>query len=333
MLAENIDLYSLQNFSTKTLKIQSEILKDNPLGDPTSRRNPCLIPIEKGAYKAVLYLSGFSGNGAKSFNFRSFERNLIQEIDRWTSAETIKPHCYLFLDAWTFWGGSQFINSVGCGNYESYILEEVVSQFEESLKAEGYEISEWAVLGGSSGGYGALHLCSRFPKKFKHCLAIAPDSDFELSLRPEIHHALPFIESWGGIAKIAEDLKSGELSPSKRHFHTVMNVIGMAACYSKISDEGQPVIPLSKEGDFNEELWSEWLKKDPLHFLADRTKNLNALKTLFLSVGEFDQFLLQFGARKIRKLLQENKIDFTYEEFQGNHFDLGKRRKKALSML
>ena len=112
-----------------------------------------------------------------------------------------------------------------------------------------------------------------------------------------------------------------------------MNVIGMAACYSKIGDEGQPILPLGREGDFDNEIWQEWLSKDPLHFLPKRTENLKSLKTLFLSVGEFDQFLLQFGSRKIRKSLQENKVDFTYEEFQGNHFDLGKRRKKALSML
>ena len=83
----------------------------------------------------------------------------------------------------------------------------------------------------------------------------------------------------------------------------------------------------------DQNIWNIWLKKDPIYFLKDRIDNVKKLKTVFLSVGEFDQFLLQYGARKIRKMLLSHDVDFSYEEFKGNHFDISTRRKKALSLI
>ncbi len=333
MLKDNLEVYNLSEFKISTLKITSSALKDNPLGDSIHRSNPMLYPSQTGSYKAVLFLSGFTGNGAKNFNFRSFEPNLIEEIESWTKNESIAPLIYIFVDAWTLWGGSQFINSKGCGNYEDFIMKELLPKAEEELKSRDYKVSEWAVMGGSSGGYGALHLSSKFPETFKNCLAIAPDCHFDISLKPEIYHAFPKIESWGGIDKIRTDLITRELKINSRDFHTVMNVIGMAHCYSNLGITGTPLLPLDKEGNFDEILWKSWLEKDPLYFLPKRIAALKSLKTLFLSVGEYDQFLLQFGARQIRQLFLKNDIPFTYEEFKGNHFDISTRRKKALSLL
>lgn len=333
MLIDNLNTYDLPEFQISTLKIESESLKDNPLNDSHIRHNPLLYPKSQNSYKAVLFLSGFTGNGVKNFNFRSFEPNFIEEVSTWTINQTISPMIYVFVDAWTLWGGSQFINSKGAGNYEDYIIKELVPQVEETLKGKNYEISEWAVMGGSSGGYGALHLSSKYPDIFKHCLAIAPDCHFEVSLKPEIYHAYPKIESWGGIDKIRTDLINGELKTNSRDFHTVMNVLGMAHCYSDLGFSGAPLLPLQREGEFDELLWQEWLKKDPLHFLPNRLDNLKKLKTLFISVGEYDQFLLQFGARKLRTLLLEKSVELTYEEFKGNHFDISTRRKKALTLI
>lgn len=329
MFLENLQTFNLKSFSIKTLKIESEALKNNPLKDSSLRSNPILLPKEQGNYQCVFYLSGFTGNGSKNFNFKSFEQNFIEELDEWTEAKSISPKIYIFVDAWTRWGGSQFINSEGCGNYEDYILELV----EEMKDLEGYRVSDFAVMGGSSGGYGALHLSSKFPEVFSHCLAVAPDCDFEVSLKPEIYHAYADILNHGGAGEFFNKLKAGELKTNQRSFHGSVNVLAMAACYSRVDKESMPLLPLEKEGDFDDVLWNHWLKKDPLHFLEDRIDNLKALNTIFLSVGEFDQFLLQYGSRKIRKMLLKNDIQFSYEEFKGNHFDISTRRKKALSLL
>lgn len=333
MWKENLNIYSLESFQIKTLGVESKALEENPLGDPSLRLTPSLLPKEKGEYSCVFYLAGFTSNGSKNFNFKSYEQSFVQELDQWTNEGSISPKIYIFVDAWTSWGGSQFINSEGCGKYEDYLVEDLVPQVSNALKALGYVVKDNIVMGGSSGGYGALHLSSKFPDLFPHCLAIAPDCDFEVSLKPEIYHAFADIFHQGGAKEILNKIRSFEIKTNQRSFHTMVNALAMAACYSDLDEEGMPLLPLEKEGVFDEALWSKWLKKDPLHFLPKRTEGLSKVKTLFLSVGEFDQFLLQYGARKIRTLLKEKEIDFVYEEFKGNHFDIGTRRKKALSLV
>lgn len=330
MILENLKTQALQKFNVKTLKIESAALRGNPLGDSPLKYNPVLLPKEKGEYQCVVYLSGFTSNGPKNFNFKSYEQNFIDELDEWTNSGAITSKIYVFVDAWTSWGGSQFINSKGCGNYEDYIMKELLPSLSEF---EGYEVSDFVVMGGSSGGYGALHLSSKFPEKFSHCLAVAPDCDFEVSLKPEIYHAFAYISNCGGVSEVFKKLKAGEFKTSHKSFHTMMNVLAMAACYSEVDSSNMPILPLEKEGEFSEAIWSEWLNKDPLYFLEERIENLKKLKTLFISVGEFDQFLLQYGARKIRKKLLKHAVELTYEEFKGNHFDISTRRKKALSLI
>lgn len=333
MLIDNLKTNDLKNFHIKTLRIDSNALKRNPLNDSSVRFLPILVPKEQGSYNCVFYLSGFTGNASKSFNFKSYKKNFTQEIDEWTTNELISPKIYVFVDTWTSWGGSQFINSEGCGKYEDYIVKEMVPLVKSTLEKNQYKINENVVMGGSSGGYGALHLSSKYPDIFHHCLAIAPDCDFEVSLKSEMYHAFADIQHQGGAKEIFNRIINFDIKTSQRNFHGMVNVLAMGACYSKIDENSMPILPLEKEGSFDEALWSSWLEKDPIQFLPKRIENIKKIKTIFLSVGEFDQFLLQYGVRKIRKLLKEEKIDFTYEEFKGNHFDIGTRRKKALSLL
>ncbi len=333
MLIDNLKPYSLKSFEIKTLEIESEVLKSNPLKDSFKRRVPILLPKQPGEYNFVFYLSGFTGNAEKNFNFKPYEKNLIQEIDQWTVEESIGLKVYVFVDAWTGWGGSQFINSKGCGNYEDYMVKELVPMVHKTLKDFEYKVFDNIVLGGSSGGYGALHLCSKFPEVFSHCLAIAPDCDFEISLKSEIYQGFSDILNQGGAMEFFKAIKKYEIKTSQKSFYKMVNVLAMAACYSDVDSDFMPLLPLDKEGEFNKDLWKKWLEKDPLHFLPKRVENLKKLKTVFLSVGNFDEFLLQYGVRKIRKILQENSVDCVYEEFEGSHFDIGTRRKTALSMV
>lgn len=323
---------NLKSFKHFCLELDSPSLKNNPLGDPSLRHNQGLLPVESGEFTAVLVLSGFSSNGSKNFNFRSFETDFITELDQWTKAEALKPHIYLFVEAWTLYGGCQFLNSQGCGNYEDYIVKDLIPSLKNSLP-EGYKIKDVALMGGSSGGYGALHLSSKHPEVFSKALSIAPDSDFELSLKPELYHALYHVEDYGGLASAYKSIQAGEVNIKKRSFHQMINALAMAACYSELDSEGTPRFPVNTKGEVDQNLWSSWLEKDPLFFLRDRVDQLKSLKTLYITVGSSDQFLLQYGARKLHSTLNSLGVEHLYEEFKGNHFDLGKQRKRALSLL
>lgn len=325
-ILDQLSVVDLKNFDTETLLVESTALKKNFLKDTALRRNPVLIPKNaEGPLPVVFCLAGLTGNGSDYFSPRFGEFNTVQLLDQAVSRRAAPKALYVFVDALTAWGGSQFINSRQ-GNYEDYVMRELVPAVHEH-----YDVSplaqNWCVTGGSSGGYGALHLGSRFPKVFGVVAAIAPDCFFEASLKPDIYTALPDWVQYGGLKGLIKELQNGSLRRGK-NFHSLVNAVGMGLCYA----DGQ--LPIDETtGLIKPLIWKKWLEKDPLHFLPRRTANLRQLKGLYIDVGNRDQFHLHLGCRQIQKFLKSKRIRHHYSEFNGTHFDLGTRRPQVWSWL
>ncbi|MCO5113582.1 MAG: S9 family peptidase [Bdellovibrionaceae bacterium] len=332
MLAEHLIPFHLENYKIHTLVIDSKALSGNILGDPTLRYIPVLVPKAEGEFPLVLFLSGYAGDGVKNFAFKGFENNLVQDIDVWTSQGEAPKAIYAFANAWTAWGGSQFINSKGCGQYEDYLVSEVCAQLKRNLPISS-DPSDWCVHGGSSGGYGVLSLMSRHGDVFKKGVAIAPDSFFEASLLPEIYKVVPVIEELGGTQKILSSYRSGDLKLSGGLFFQVFNVIAMAHCYASMNETSEPVFPIDHQGKLLAEVWQHWKSHDPIEFLPKSKSNLQSIEALYLSVGTKDEYGLQYGARQIKDLCQDQIKNFYYKEFQGTHRDLSKDRLDSLKWL
>ncbi len=331
---QNVACYSLENFLIETLVVNSEKLSKNPLKDSPVKYNLVLKPKNYSPakkYKLVIVFSGFTGNAGKSFAYKGFQQNYPQILDHWFANSNADPCLFLFVDAMTYWGGSQFINSPLVGAYEDYIATELFPEFcrKYSVSSDAHDIY---LMGGSSGGYGAFHLASKYPQHFGNIVAIAPDCDFNLSLLPEIYKALPLIEKCGGIKGIRNELNEGKFF-RRKDSHLIINVLAMAYCYSN-NNNGVPIFPFELEtGLLNEKEWGHWLNKDPLNFIQSRKTSIEKLNSIYLDVGMYDQFNLQYGARKLSKILKSYKVEFSYSEFKGNHFDIGSRRPQAWSYI
>lgn len=320
----NYRAYETPQFKIETLKIDSEVLKTNPLKDPSTRFNPLLVPQTDGPWPVVVVLSGFTGNAPFSFNPKFNEKNPVQVITEAAAKGEAPVALYVFVDALTTWGGSQFINSAATGNYEDYIINELLPSVRKNYPTAN-DPKEWCVTGGSSGGYGALHLGSKYPETFGLIAAIAPDSFFEASLLSEFYQTLPLWEKYQSGLKALEELRNGRLTKN-RNWHSLLNAFGMAACYAPKGDHGDFHFPLERDGSKNESIWQMFLNHDPLHFLPQRIAGLKKLHGLYLDVGNKDNFHLQYGCRQISALLSKHHIAHDSGEFDGNHFDIGERR-------
>lgn len=330
---KNVRAFDVAHFQIETLKIESLILKNNPLKDPVVRHNPLLLPCTPGPWPVILVLGGFTGNAPYYFNSKFNEQNSIQVIDQAFAQGDAPAALYVFVDALTSWGGSQFINSAATGAYEDYIIQEIIPALKKQYPVSIHP-QDWCVMGGSSGGYGALHLGSTYPEIFGWIAAIAPDCFFEASLLPELYHALPLWEKYQHSgAKALEELRNGRLMKN-RNWHTLLNAFGMAACYGPLGTHGNFQLPLdTSTGEKILPLWEKWLSHDPLHFLPQRLKQLTKASGLYLDVGNKDNFHLQYGARQISQLLKKANISHDYSEFDGNHFDIGERRAEVWKWL
>ncbi len=318
----------LVNFEIRELKHQSQALKKNPLKDPTLRYHPVLVPKEEILNApVVLILAGFTGNGPKYLGARSFEKNFAQQIDQAYQQEQAPHAYYIFVDAFSFWGGSQFVNSKAVGNYEDFIKDELYQLIRKHVSR-----GPIAIFGASSGGYGALHLCSKYPKKFPYLGALAPDAFFEANYLPDLYQSSPFLE--GKSFKYLKNLHLEGRLLNRKNGHALINSIGMSACYSPQGEKGEFHYPIDlATGLIRNNIWKKWKDKDPVVFLGKRTQKLKQLKGVFLEVGKRDEFSLQMGSRQIQTMLKKHKVKHHYEEFEGGHFDTSERRPSFLMWL
>ena len=322
--------YPLEHFNVLTLTVESKALKDNPLGDPSTRFTPLLIP--KAApppegFPVVIVLAGFTGNGPNQFNLKTFDRNMPQVIDACTKTGDAPEAVYVFCDAMTAWGGSQFVNSAGTGQYEDYIVQDLRQALLRDLPVKLNPHSErWAVMGASSGGYGALQLVSAHPECFGWAGAIAPDSFFEANIIPELWTVLPALEKSGGVRGLDEERRSGKLF-RRRDSHVLLNTVAMGLCYAS-DGRGDIEFPIDlKTGLLIPEIWKKWKRHDPVVFLRERALKVKQIKFIYMDTGVRDQYHLQLGCRQIKEVLTEiGMTRVVHTEFDGTHFDTTERR-------
>lgn len=322
--------YCSSDFDVYTLTVESKALKGNPLGDTHVRSNYVLKPRAEGRFPVVFHLSGYFGTGYQAFNFKTLEENLPESISRETADKTIPLAHHVFVDATTAFGGSQFIDSVGCGDYAEYLKKDLVSAVDELLPTRQEEHYR-CLLGASSGGYGALYHIAQDASPFGVAAAIAPDSVFEISLLADYYKVSEALKEIPDLKALQKKLKDAKFRSSKSFF-PIMNAVAMALCYSD-SGKGKINYPIDlNTGVINAEEFAVWKKKDPTEFLEQKVKNLNDV-TLYLDVGRFDEYSLQFGVRRIHELLKRHKIVHHYSEFDGGHFKTSPRKIEALRWL
>ena len=164
------------------MRHESEILEGNPLGDPHVRDLFVYLPpgYEQSSdkYPVVYCLTGFTGRGKMLLNDSPFTPNLAERMDKLIAAGTIRPMIAVMPNCFTYYGGSQYINSTATGRYEDYLTQEIVSFVDENFRTIAGRDSR-AVMGKSSGGYGSLIMALRHADVFGLACSTAGDAYFE----------------------------------------------------------------------------------------------------------------------------------------------------------
>lgn len=311
--------------------VESVVLKDNPLGDPYIRDLWVYLPpgyeASDETYPVVYCLSGFTGRGQMMLNDSAFSPNLAERIDRLIESGRIRRMIAVLPDCFTYYGGSQYINSTATGRYEDYLSQEIVS-FVDSTYRTNADRSSRAVMGKSSGGYGALIMGLRHADTFGLVCATAADSYFEYCYPNDFPKAFRTIK--GDPASFMKELWASD--PKPNDYHPALNTIGMAACFSPNGTEFE--LPFDPEtGAMRAAVWSRWLQHDPVRLAEKHVEELRSLRLLFIDAGRRDEFSLDIGARIFSKRLTELGVDHIHEEFDGGHFNISHRQDRSLEMI
>lgn len=279
-------------------------------------------------FPVVYCLAGFTGRGKMFLNDAAFTPNLAERLDRLIAEKRIKPMIAVMPDCLTKYGGSQYLNSTATGNYEGYLSREIVAFVDENFRTIRHKNAR-AVMGKSSGGYGALIMGLRHADVFGLVCSTSGDAYFEHCYLPDIPKACRAIK--GNPEKLLAKFRDEEAKKGKDDF-SGLNIIGMSACYSP-RETGYD-LPFDLEtGAIREDIWQKWLANDPVRLVEKHVENLKSLKLLFVDAGARDEFSLDLGAKIFCQKLREHEILHIYEEFDDGHFNISYRASRSLEII
>src|ERR1700728_3346309 len=163
--------------------IDSDLLKGNPLGDPHQRPLWVYVPpgyAEDAArrYPVVYVIQGYTGQIVAWRNRAPFRQPFIETADGVFDTGEAPPAIVVYVDAWTAYGGSQFVDSPGTGRYHSYLCDEVVPWVDARYRTSA-DGDHRAIMGKSSGGFGAMITPMLRPDLFGALASHAGDSLYE----------------------------------------------------------------------------------------------------------------------------------------------------------
>jgi enterochelin esterase family protein len=315
--------------TVEILEFQSKALRGNPLGDPALRRVPVYLPpsYPRKRYPVYFMLTGFTGFGEMLLQRGAWSESLPERLDRLIATKQMAEAIVVMPDCFTRYGGSQYLNSTATGRYEDHVVRELVPHIDERYRTTGRR----AVLGKSSGGYGALVLGMRHPAVFQALACHSGDLYFEYCYLTDFPKAIDQLRNFGGPQKF---LKAWEKMPKRLSgsLHAVVNTIAMAACYSPRGRTFDLPFDL-KTGELRNDVWRRWKAWDPIVLLDRHARHLKRLDCVFLDCGTRDQFSLHHGARIFVQKARRLGVRLIHEEFDDDHTSISYRYDRSLAVL
>jgi hypothetical protein len=318
--------------------VSSSALRGNPLGDPADRPLWVYVPPgydddTKRRFPSVYVLQGYTGHLTMWTNRSAFRLPFHEAADELFAAGGAPPCIVVFVDAWTAYGGSQFVDSPGTGRYHTYLCDEVVP-FVDTRYRTFDDPAHRGVQGKSSGGFGAMITPMLRPDVFGGLATHAGDALYELCYIPEFANAARALRDYDG------DIQSwwmnfrSRTAFTKPSDETLLMILGVSACFSA-EEDGTPVLPFDPAtARLREDVWQQWLAWDPVRMVPDHADELRGLRAIWIDGGKSDEWYLDLGAQAFRDALVEIDVtDVHFELFEGTHGRIEYRYPMSLAYL
>jgi hypothetical protein len=321
------------------LVFDSEVLHENPLGDP--RQRPLWVYLPPGyddepdrRYPSVYVIQGHTGQLDMWQNRAAFRRNFPELADELLASGDVPPCIVVWVDCWTSLGGSQFLDSPGTGRYHTYLCDEIVPFVDERYRTLA-AAEHRGITGKSSGGYGAMVTPMLRPDLFGGLATHAGDALFEACYLPLFRESVRALrdEYEGSYERFWEDFRARP-AMSKKSDAMLLNDWCMAACYSADAD-GTVRLPYDPAtARLLPDVWERWLAWDPVRMVPRHAEALRAMRAIYIDAGTRDEFFLDLGAEAFRRELESIGVtDVFFELFDATHAAIEYRYPKALAYL
>ncbi|AFU04766.1 alpha/beta hydrolase [Nocardia brasiliensis] len=320
--------------------INSAVLQGNPLGDPHER--PVLVYLPPGyddepqrRYPAVYVIQGYTGDVTMWRNRQPFRRPFPETADRVFADGAAPPAIVVFVDAWTAYGGSQFVDSPGTGKYHTYLCDEVVPWVDAHYRTLP-SAAHRAITGKSSGGFGAMITPMLRPDLFGALATHAGDALYEFCYIPEFAKAVRHLRAYDGdIQRWWDDFRS-RVAFTKPEDSDLLGLLGVSACFSARED-GTVDLPFDPvTGVLDAAAWERWLDWDPVRMVPKYAEALRGLRGIWIDGGTRDEWYLDIGGQAFRAALLAADVPadlIQFELFDAGHGGIDYRYPLSLAWL
>ena len=320
--------------------ISSELLRGNPLGDPHER--PLLVYLPPGydnepgrRYPAVYVIQGYTGNVAMWRNRTPYRLPFPEAADAVFADGQVPPAIVVYVDAWSKYGGSQFVDSPGTGRYHSYLCDEVVAWVDARYRTIP-DAAHRAIMGKSSGGFGAMITPMLRPDLFGALATHAGDTLYEHCYLPSFAAAVRHLRRYDGDIWRWWEGFSSRVAFTKEEDAPLLEVLGPAACFSAQPD-GTVDLPFDPvTGVLRPAVWQRWLDWDPVRMIPQYAGVLRSLRGIWIDAGTRDEWFLDIGASAVHQALGKAGVPaevIRFELFEASHMAIDYRYPLSLAWL
>jgi hypothetical protein len=193
-----------------------------------------------------------------------------------------------------------------------------------------------AIMGKSSGGFGAMITPMLRPDLFGALATHAGDSLYELSYLPAFGKCVRYLRDYGGdIWRWWEDFSS-RTAFTKEADQELLMLLGVSACFSAAPD-GTPELPFEPAtGVLRAQVWQRWLDWDPVRMIPRHAAALRSLRAIWIDAGTRDEWFLDVGAEAVRAALLASGVAperIRFELFDATHMAIEYRYPLSLGWL
>ncbi len=308
-------------------KIPAPSLANNLIGESTQREllvyTPPSYNSSEKRYPVVYYLPGFGDSMMIGVTPPT-------DIDSLVEKGTIREMIIVMASGANQLGGSFYTNSPVTGNWEDFIVKDVV-QYVDSHYRTIPQAAARGLTGHSMGGFGALDIAMKHPDVFSAVYSMSPGLFDENGLAESQLFASQYaIDGYLAYAKKVEAMAVGEAVKAQLGSGGDGFTIGYGMAFAPDPNKHAPFIDypyVEKDGKLVQDaaIWKKWdsgfggIKEE----IQQYKTNLMSLKGLAVDYGTMDAYeWIPKGCVYFDAQLKAAGIPHTVESFEGGHQNL-----------
>lgn len=297
------------------VSVHSAGLEHNLLGDPADQPVFVYLPdaYRKEAarrFPVLYFLHGYAAPPGKQMG-ETFQAIM----DRLIAAGSVQPMLIVLPNGLNKYKGAFYANSITTGNWEDYIVRDVVQYVDENFRTLA-TVARRGIAGHSMGGYGALTLAFRHPDVFSSVYAMSPCcTDLVGDLGPSN-------PAWARVNQLRSPTEVPRALSDGQFF-----VAAFSAMDASLAPDPQAKIlgdpPFFVEGrqvKTDPAAFSRISAKLPANMVRPLLANILRLHGIFIEYGAQENFThIPIGAQEVSRELSEAGVPHTLEIFEGDH--------------